>query len=151
MKNRREFLKNAGSTALFTSLGSSFFISCDEATEEVNPNPTLENGFTQEGNIYTIDLNHSDFSSLKNNGSWKLFSEGEMLLVNVGSNIYRAFTNSCPHSGCSDSWGYSNNNFTCTCHTSIFSNNGSFISGPANQDLKSFTCTLDRNILTVTK
>ena len=149
MKNRREFLKNAGSTALFTSLGSSFFVSCDETTEEVNP--TLENGFTQEGNIYTIDLNHSDFSSLKNNGSWKLFSEGAMLLVNVGSNIYRAFTNSCPHSGCSDSWDYSNNNFTCTCHTSIFSNNGIFISGPANQDLKSYICTLDENILTITK
>ena len=35
MKDRRKFLKNAGSTALFASLGSSFFISCDESDDNV--------------------------------------------------------------------------------------------------------------------
>ena len=68
MNDRRKFLKTAGSTALFTSLGSSFFISCDDANDDVTPNPNpivSENGYTKDGNVYTIDLNHSNFSILK--------------------------------------------------------------------------------------
>ena len=36
---RRKFLKNAGSTALFASLGTSFLVSC--STSEENVDPTL--------------------------------------------------------------------------------------------------------------
>ena len=68
MKNqRRKFLKNAGSTALFTSLGSTFFISCDDTEEVIDPdnNNTSENGFTVDGDTYTIELDHPNFSILK--------------------------------------------------------------------------------------
>ena len=44
MKNkRRKFLKNAGSTALFASLGSSFFLSCDDTEDVINPDDNNEN------------------------------------------------------------------------------------------------------------
>ena len=44
MKNkRRKFLKNAGSTALFVSLGSSFFLSCDDTEDVINPDDNNEN------------------------------------------------------------------------------------------------------------
>ncbi len=153
MNDRRKFLKTAGSTALFTSLGSSFFISCDDANDDVTPNPNpivSENGYTKDGNVYTIDLNHSNFSILKTEGGFKKFNEGGMLIVNVGQNIIRAFSNACPHDGCRTSWTYSNKNITCTCHTSIFTNDGTFVSGPANSDLDSYNASLDNNILTVT-
>ena len=103
------------------------------------------------GNLYIIDLTHSSFSTLTNDGSWKLFSEGAMLIVNVGSNVIRAFSNECPHASCRTSWQYSNENFTCTCHTSIFSNSGNFISGPANSDLTSYLASIDGNYLTIKK
>ena len=110
MKNkRRKFLKSAGSTALFASLGSSFFLSCDDTEDVINPddnsgNNTSENGFTVDGNTYTIELDHPSFSILKSTGGWLLFNEGGMLLVNVGQDVIRAFSNSCPHAGCRSSW-----------------------------------------------
>ena len=157
MKNKRRiFLKNAGSTALFASLGSSFFISCDDTEEVIKPddnneNSTSENGFILDGNTYTIELNHPSFSVLKSAGGWYLFNEGGMLLVNVGQDVIRAFSNSCPHAGCRSSWKYSNENFTCTCHTSIFTNEGTLVSGPANSDLNSYSASRDNDTLTVTK
>jgi len=157
MNNRRKFLKSAGSTALFTSLGTSFFIACSEAEENIDPdnnnnnnNNNTENGFTVDGNIYSIELNHPNFSVLKSTGGWYLFNEGGMLLVNVGQDIIRAFSNNCPHAGCRTSWKYSNNNFTCTCHTSIFTNEGALVSGPANSDLASYLSQKEEDILIVT-
>tara|TARA_Y100000814_G_scaffold85072_1_gene56989 strand:- start:426 stop:890 length:465 start_codon:yes stop_codon:yes gene_type:complete len=153
MKNqRRKFLKNAGSTALFTSLGSTFFISCDDTEEVIDPdnNNTSENGFTIDGDTYTIELDHPNFSILKSSGGWLLFNEGGMLLVNVGQDIIRAFSNSCPHQGCRTSWKYSNNNFTCTCHNAVFTNIGERVSGPAPSDLTSYTVVRDNDIITVT-
>ena len=123
MKNkRRKFLKSAGSTALFASLGSSFFLSCDDTEEVINPdeNNTSENGFTIDGDTYTIELDHPNFSILKSSGGWLLFNEGGMLLVNVGQDIIRAFSNSCPHQGCRTSWKYSNNNFYKRYHSCTF-------------------------------
>tara|TARA_Y100000996_G_scaffold22910_1_gene16596 strand:- start:98 stop:562 length:465 start_codon:yes stop_codon:yes gene_type:complete len=152
ISNRRKFLKNAGSTALFTSLGSTFFISCDDTEEVIDPdnNNTSENGFTVDGDTYTIELDHPNFSILKSSGGWLLFNEGGMLLVNVGQDIIRAFSNSCPHQGCRTSWKYSNNNFTCTCHNAVFTNIGERVSGPAPSDLTSYTVVRDNDIITVT-
>ena len=152
INNRRKFLKNAGSTALFTSLGSTFFISCDDTEEVIDPdnNNTSENGFTVDGDTYTIELDHPNFSILKSSGGWLLFNEGGMLLVNVGQDIIRAFSNSCPHQGCRTSWKYSNNNFTCTCHNAVFTNIGERVSGPAASDLTSYTVVRDNDIITVT-
>ena len=61
MKNRRKFLKNAGSSALFATLGSSFFISCYDTSETVTPPPNNNNnesgeGYTVDGNVYTCLL-----------------------------------------------------------------------------------------------
>ena len=152
ISNRRKFLKNAGSTALFTSLGSTFFISCDDTEEVIDPdnNNTSENGFTVDGDTYTIELDHPNFSILKSSGGWLLFNEGGMLLVNVGQDIIRAFSNSCPHQGCRTSWKYSNNNFTCTCHNAVFTNIGERVSGPAASDLTSYIVVRDNDIITVT-
>ena len=144
-------MKSAGSTALFTSLGSTFFISCDDTEEVIDPdNNTSENGFTVDGDTYTIELDHPNFSILKSSGGWLLFNEGGMLLVNVGQDIIRAFSNSCPHQGCRTSWKYSNNNFTCTCHNAVFTNIGERVSGPAPSDLTSYTVVRDNDIITVT-
>ena len=156
MNNRRKFLRNAGSSALFASLGSSFFISCDEATDETSPNipddNTPDEGYTVEGNVYSIYLTHSSFSNLQSAGSFKMFNEGGMLLVNVGQNIIRAFSSSCPHQGCRTSWSYSNEKLVCSCHNAIFDNSGSIITGPGQTgDLTPYNSVLNDNILTVTK
>tara|TARA_B100000945_G_C20402069_1_gene607913 strand:+ start:1014 stop:1496 length:483 start_codon:yes stop_codon:yes gene_type:complete len=154
---RRKFLKSAGSTALFACLGSSFFISCDNTEENIDPdnnnnnnnNSISENGFTLDGSTYSIDLDHPNFAIIKTSGGWYRFDEGGMLLVNVGQDIIRAFSSSCPHAGCRTSWKYSNENFTCTCHNAVFTNLGEKVSGPANSDLESFSVSRDENVITV--
>ena len=73
MNNRRKFLKSAGSTALFTSLGSSFFIGCSTSEEVIEPdsnnnnnnNVSPDDGYSVDGGNYIIELNHSNFSILK--------------------------------------------------------------------------------------
>jgi len=155
-KNRRKFLKTAGSSALFASLGASFFTSCYEKDEEITPNSDnnaseWEDGFNIAGTTIKIDLNHDNFKVLKTSGGWNRFDEGALLIVNVGSDIIRAFTSICPHAQCRTSWTYTSENFTCTCHGSIFKNDGTFISGPAGQDLKSYTTKVEDNILTITE
>ena len=72
MSNRRKFLKSAGSTALFTSLGSSFFIGCSTSEEVIQPdnnnnnnnNVSPDDGYSVDGGNYIIELNHSNFSIL---------------------------------------------------------------------------------------
>ena len=158
-KNRRKFLKTASSSALFATLGSSFFTSCYEKDEDISPvndddknEDGWANGYNIDSTNIKIDLNHNNFKILKGTGGWKRFDEGALLLVNVGSDIIRAFSSICPHAQCRTSWAYANNNFTCTCHDSIFKNDGSFVSGPAaGQDLKSLTAKVEDNILTVTE
>ena len=125
MSDRRKFLKSAGSTALFTSLGTSFFIACSEAEENIDPdnnNNISEKGFTVDGNVYMIELNHPSFSVLKSIGGWYLFNEGGMLLVNVGQDIIRAFSNSCPHQGTRNAWSYNSNQerFVCSSHNNSY-------------------------------
>jgi len=152
LNDRRSFLKTAGSSALFASLGSSFFTSCYEKEDDLTQiNSIWENGYNIYNNIIKIDLKHYNFKILNNQGGWKRFDEGGLLIVNVGSDIIRAFTSICPHAQCSTSWEFKNDNFICTCHNAIFKNDGSIVSGPAKEDLKSFATKLEDNILTITK
>ena len=156
MNKRRKFLKTAGSTALFTSLGSTFLIGCSTTEEIINPNNNNNNnsnttvdGFIVDGGNYTIELDHPNFSVLKSTGGWYRFDQGGMLLVNVGQNVIRAFSSSCPHAGCRTSWRYTNNNFNCTCHGAVFTNEGIVVSGPANSDLFSFNVSREENSIIV--
>ena len=52
MNDRRKFLKSAGSTALFTSLGTSFFIACNEAEENIDPDNNNNNTSCWSESIY---------------------------------------------------------------------------------------------------
>ena len=42
----------------------------------------------------------------------------------------------CPHQGCKVEWNASEDTWDCPCHASRFEPDGSYISGPANEDLK---------------
>jgi Rieske Fe-S protein len=42
----------------------------------------------------------------------------------------------CPHQGCTVGWNASEDTWDCPCHASRFEPDGSYISGPANEDLK---------------
>ena len=89
-----------------------------------------------------IDLNESDFSSLREVGGWFNYTAKNLLLVRVSESIIRAFDNSCPHQGSRNSWSYSNNTFRCSTHGNEFSNS-------CNSALRCYNSSLSGNILTI--
>ena len=159
--DRKEFLRTAGSTALFTFLGIGM-IGCGNSTSAMDENivggTPGDNGggssginISNNGNTITIDLTASDVSALNNSGGWLLITGANTLVVNVGDLVIRAFTSVCTHSGCSDSWQFSNSLFECTCHGSRFNTNGEVVRGPANSDLDEFSVTRDGDTVTINK
>ena len=106
---RREFLNNVCPTVAMAFLGVSLLESCSSGGDDSDINGGgnngggnngggSDNGYTKNGNDVTINLNHSNFSKLKNDG-WQNFYQEKILLLKISSNSYRAFTGSCPHQG----------------------------------------------------
>ena len=153
--DRREFLRTAGSVALFAALGITVTACNGTATD-----PGLEppddsngggNGITISGNTITINLTKSGGSPLASSGGWIANDDGGFIAVNVDGSTIRAFTNVCTHQSCTNAWTFSNSLFICTCHDSRFNTSGKVVSGPANADLKEFSVSRSGNIVTITK
>ena len=129
MKNsknkRRDFLMNVCPTVAMAFLGITVLESCSSGDDDVNigggsgsgsgggGNTGTNNGYSKDGNVVTINLSHSNFSSLQSN-NWMNFTAQNMLLLKIDSSTHRAFTNSCPHQGQRNAWVYENNRFKCT-------------------------------------
>ncbi len=159
--SRKDFLRTAGSTALFATLGIGF-IGCSSSTGNDNDNVIIDdpgNGgdntgpiqITNNGNTITIDLADNSVSKLNSSGGWLLIAQANTLVVNVDGQTIRAFTSVCTHQGCSTDWEFSNSLFECTCHGSRYNTSGMVVRGPANQDLKEFETSVSGNELTITK
>jgi cytochrome b6-f complex iron-sulfur subunit len=156
--SRKQFLRTAGSAALFAALGISFSsCSVNDATTDPgpsNPTPTQppnSNAITVQGNTITIDLSHSTTSNLKNQGQWLLISQATTIVVNVDGTTIRAFTSVCTHAGCATNWQFDSSRFTCTCHGSQFNTSGQVVRGPATANLAEFSVTRNGDTLTIQK
>ena len=118
MKNsknkRRDFLINVCPTVAMAFMGITVLESCSSGDDDVNigggsgngsggGNTGTNNGYSKDGNVVTINLSHSNFSSLQSN-NWMNFTAQNMLLLKIDSSTYRAFTNACPHQGQRNSW-----------------------------------------------
>ena len=123
MKNRRDFLKEVCPTVAFAFFGVSFLEACsadslDEDTGDGTTSPA-DNGYTKSGSTYTIDLTHSNFSELAQDGGWM---NGQnfgipMLFLRISNSEIKAYTNICPHNN-HKFWDYqpANNSFKCRNH-----------------------------------
>jgi len=175
--SRKRFLRTAGSTALFATLGISFY-GCGSATDAGNgsfdndqtgttPPPTGSesiNGFSEvsssnagiqvNGNEITLDLEQESLSKLKDEGQAIWLSDEKVLTVNVDGTTIRSFTAICTHASCSDSWSLGGGNFNCGCHGSRFNSSGGVVRGPAQANLAEFSTQINEdnaNIVTITK
>jgi len=154
--DRREFLRTAGSVALFAALGITITSCSGTATDSGleppdNSGDGQGNGITISGNTITIDLTKSGGAPLASSGGWLANEKGGFIAVNVDGSTIRAFTNVCTHSKCTNAWTFSNSLFICTCHDSRFNTSGKVVSGPANDDLKEFSVSRNGNLVTITK
>jgi Rieske Fe-S protein len=138
MRNRRNFLKDVCPTVAFAFFGISFLEACSSGDEDVDVStPDLgngngTNGFSVDGNTYTIDLTHSNFTNppsnmgtgLNNVGGWM---NGKSLgipalFLRLSSTSVQAYTNVCPHNLKDDKWELINNGntFRCKWHGSTY-------------------------------
>jgi len=150
--DRKQFLRTAGSTALFAFLGISLS-SCDVTSSNGDELP--ENGDNGaviiDGNTVRLNLADDFLSPLRQEGGWMVLGQASVIVVNIDGDLIRAFTDVCPHASCRNNWQYQNERFICTCHNSVFENDGSFVSGPAGRDLPEFSVQREGNNVTITK
>ena len=151
-ESRRQFLEKAGLATVLGSFGISFFTSCVSSEEPDDttapPNSTAPNGITISGSTVQVDLTIQN--KLTASGGWLLITSAKTLVANL-SGTYVALTSVCTHSGCFDSWSFTNSRFTCTCHNSIFDTAGKVVQGPAGQPLDVYSTSVSGSILTINK
>lgn len=153
--SRKDFLRTAGSVALFAALGIPFS-GCSNKSEDseniVGGDLTAPTGgIIVSGNTITIDITSSEGAPIATAGGWLLITTAQALVVNIDGNTIRAFTSVCPHARCDRDWSYQNNQFRCNCHDSRFTNGGVRVSGPAPRNLSEFTVNKSGNTVTITK
>ena len=84
INKRREFLKTAGSSALFTALGTSFFLSCSEAEETIDE--ISDDEISTLKNFKKVFINPE---IIEETGSEWDFKEGCLSIPNVREDITR--------------------------------------------------------------
>lgn len=154
---RKDFLRTAGSVALFAYLGISF-TACSSPTDSDSntpgPGPSPppgSTGITINGNQVIVDLNNSSNERLRNSGGWLLITQAQVIAVNVDGTTIRAFSSVCTHEGCSTNWQFSGGIFECTCHGSRFNTSGQVVRGPALTNLPEYAVSRSGNTVTITK
>ena len=142
LENRREFLKKVCPTIAFAFFGLSFLEACSsgDGSDNYNPGNNDQNGgsdnnddnnndnndplgYTSSGSVFTINLNHPNFSNLSSVGGWMNgYSIGlSMLFLRISSNHIQAYTNVCPHQGTQSQWSLQSGNiFRCANHNYTF-------------------------------
>ena len=137
LENRREFLKKVCPTIAFAFFGLSFLEACSAGDDSDNDNSGGNDqnggsddndnnnplGYTSSGSVFTIDLNHPNFSNLSSVGGWMNgYSIGlSMLLLRISSDHIQAYTNVCPHAGTQNQWSLQSGNiFKCANHNYSF-------------------------------
>lgn len=151
--SRRKFIEKAGLATIMSTFGVAFFTSC-VSSEEPDPNPVTpptgnqSNGITVSGS--SIQVNLSIQTRLAVSGGWLLINAANTLVANINGSFV-AMTSVCTHSGCSDSWTFTNSQFTCTCHSSVFDAAGRVLSGPATAPLQVYTAIVSGTTLTINK
>ena len=152
--SRRQFIEKAGLATVMSTFGISFFTSCvssedpDDPTSTTPPTTTSPNGITISGN--TVQVNLTIQNKLAASGGWLLITSAKTLVANLNG-TYVALTSVCTHSGCFDSWSFTNSRFTCTCHNSIFDTAGKVVQGPAGQPLDVYSTSVSGTTLTINK
>ena len=74
---------------------------------------------------------------------WKVISEESSAWVVKRAGSVIAFGPQCTHLGCAYHWEDSKNEFVCPCHNSVFSIDGTVVSGPAPRPLDQYRVKLE--------
>lgn len=98
---------------------------------------------------FSVDLNKSDFETLKTNG--KALVSGDVIIARTKTGEFIVVEKACTHQGTTVDFVSDNSTFKCSTHGSVFDSVGSVSVGPAAKALKKYNTTFDatKNILKV--
>ena len=166
MKNRRDFLKDVCPTVAFAFFGISFLEACSSESDDdvgtTNPGGGGSgggeaSGFSVSGNVYTINLTHSNFAGKLNSvGDWMNGNSIGIpaLFLRISEVTIQAYSNTCPYHGLKNEWVLENSStFRCNHQQNKFStecaNSGS--TTPINgRSLKCYNPDLEGSTLKLT-
>ena len=137
-KTRRDFLKTCSSFILSLAclhLTSPFLMSCSKYNEEDIVNAAVssaETGITYDSSSSTLSIPFvSDQGvSLQSSGGFITIDTVDsydvyMMLANINGSVV-AYSSICPHARVFNQWSFTNNQFICGSHNSIFTSTGIF-------------------------
>lgn len=132
--DRKEFLSQIGlgSAAIFTA-------ACMQACSKTSGSGAAVD--------FTLDLNNSANSALKTAGGY-VISQGVIVAL-TKNNTYIAVSSACPHEGVQVQFNGTQNQFICTAHNSVFTAEGSRVSGPTPRGLTQYKTALSGSSLRV--
>jgi cytochrome b6-f complex iron-sulfur subunit len=133
---RRQFFSYLGFGAASLVISKSL-ISC--AKDNTSPNAPQSIDFT-------LDLNNSSYSALKNKGGSVYHSN--IVIIHTNSDQFVALSQICTHQSCTVQYDGSSG-LQCPCHGSTFALSGAVTGGPAPTALKSYKTSLSGNNLRV--
>ena len=139
--SRRGFL----SAAALTAFGATLAACGDASGIGVN----LPAGVTANGNTTQISLTTQ--TGLATTGGYLVIENAmrSVIVMNLGSNSFRALSAVCTHQTCLIS-GIVANSIICNCHGSQFTTTGQVVVGPARSSLAQFGAVYDALLHTVT-
>jgi cytochrome b6-f complex iron-sulfur subunit len=134
--NRKEFLSQIG----LGTAGIVAFSCLESCSKSAISAPSNVN--------FTVDTSAPANAALLQNGGY-IYSNG-IIIAKTITGSYIAVSQTCTHQGASVVYDGTNNVIYCPAHSSVFSDSGTVINGPAGSPLKQYTVSVNGNILTIT-
>ena len=106
------------------------------------------------GNVSKLDSNAPIEMVFRRNrvDGWKIQSEkSSAWVVKLADARVVAFGPQCTHLGCAYHWDENHNQFLCPCHNSVFSIDGTVVSGPAPRPLDRYETKIENGELLLGK
>jgi cytochrome b6-f complex iron-sulfur subunit len=135
--DRKEFLSLLGISSAALALTY-----CFGGCQPTNNGPTAPTNVD-----FTLDLTNSANSALKSNGGY--LYHGGVIVARTVNGSYVAVSQTCTHAGGTVVYDSNINDFYCPVHGSVFSTNGSVVSGPAPSALVKYNTSLSGTSLRV--
>ncbi len=134
-----------GKAAAVAALAPSILESCSPSD--------LNNPETLSGEKITLDLTADENKALATVGGAIKTSDPNnssrpMIVSRISADSIVAFSSECTHQGCEVPLP-SNNHITCPCHGATFDGSGNVLGGPARSALKTYSATLNGNVVTI--
>lgn len=136
--DRKEFMKQVG-----ISFGAIMLMNCLQSCETDGAIPDPNPGGNTDKVDFTLDLNNSAYSKLKNKGGFVVVKPQNIIVAHTSTDTFLAVSAICTHEAATIDYRAATNDFLCPNHQSEFKSDGTVQKGPATTALKKYLASSD--------